>query len=80
MTASLAEARECDRGRKVNVDRLTALGSATPAGRRRLEELDDLTRTRWLSPGGGGDLRSGALLLDFIATRHTESETPPCRH
>ena len=80
MTASLAEARECNRGRKVNADRLTALGSATLAGRRRLEELDDLARTRWLSPGGSGDLRSAALFLDFFATRHTESGTPPCRH
>ena len=80
MTASLAEARECNRGRKVNADRLTALGSATPAGRRRLEELDDLARTRWLSPDGSGDLRSAAMFLNFFAIRQTEPGTPPCRH
>ena len=43
-------------------------------------ELDDLARTRRLSPGGSGDLLSAALFLDFFATRQTESGVPPCRH
>jgi triphosphoribosyl-dephospho-CoA synthase len=57
---------------------LAAGGSATRAGRRRLEELDDLARTRRLSPGGSGDLLSAALFLDFFATRQTEPRMPPC--
>ena len=47
---------------------LAAGGSATPAGRRRLAQLDDLARTRRLSPGGSGDLLSAALFLDSLPT------------
>jgi hypothetical protein len=55
MTASLAEARECNRGRKVNADRLTALDHGV--------EFDTPTirLTRWMYgqrltwPGGGYD-------------------------
>jgi triphosphoribosyl-dephospho-CoA synthase len=48
---------------------LAAGGSATPAGRRRLAELDHLACTRRLSPGGSGDLLSAALFLDSIPNR-----------
>jgi triphosphoribosyl-dephospho-CoA synthase len=58
---------------------LAAGGSATPAGRRRLAELDELARTRRLSPGGSGDLLSAALFLDSLPTHQSDHGTP-CRH
>jgi len=41
-------------------------GSTTPDGARRLAALDDLARTRRLSPGGSADLLSAALFLDSL--------------
>jgi triphosphoribosyl-dephospho-CoA synthase len=58
---------------------LAAGGSDTPAGRSRLAELDELARTRGLSPGGSGDLFSAALFLDSLPTHDTEPGTP-CKH
>jgi triphosphoribosyl-dephospho-CoA synthase len=59
---------------------LVAGGSATPAGRRRLAELDDLARRRRLSPGGSGDLLSAALFLDFLPIDQAEPGASLCRH
>jgi triphosphoribosyl-dephospho-CoA synthase len=39
-------------------------GSATPAGRRRLLELDADLLSRWVSPGGSADLLAACLFLD----------------
>ena len=58
---------------------LAAGGSASPAGRCRLMWLDDLARTRRLSPGGSGDLLSAALFLDSLVTHRRESRTL-CKH
>lgn len=43
---------------------LAAGGCSTPAGRRRLSELDTLAWRRGLSPGGSADLLAAALFLD----------------
>ena len=57
---------------------LSAGGSATPAGRRRLAQLDELTHTRQLSPGGSGDLLAAALFLDSLSTDQPATGAP-CR-
>jgi triphosphoribosyl-dephospho-CoA synthase len=41
-------------------------GSATPAGRARLLELDADLMARWVSPGGAADLLAACLLLDKV--------------
>ena len=53
---------------------VAAGGSATPAGRRRLSDLDDFARSQRLSPGGSGDLLSAALFLDSIPTNEKACE------
>ncbi|WP_371658168.1 triphosphoribosyl-dephospho-CoA synthase MdcB [Streptomyces sp. NBC_00280] len=45
---------------------LAAGGTATLSGKRRLAELDQLARTRGLSPGGSADLLAAALFLDSL--------------
>jgi len=52
---------------------LAAGGSATLAGRRRQLQLDELARTRRLSPGGSGDLLAAALFLDSLPTDQNEA-------
>ncbi|WP_406349774.1 triphosphoribosyl-dephospho-CoA synthase [Streptomyces sp. NBC_00658] len=43
---------------------LRAGGSGTPRGRALLEDLDQICRSRKLSPGGSGDVLAAALFLD----------------
>ncbi|MET0702367.1 MAG: triphosphoribosyl-dephospho-CoA synthase [Mycobacterium sp.] len=54
---------------------LTAGGVDTPEGGRRFAALDDLCRTRRLSPGGSGDLLSATIFLDAM----TEKRCTPCK-
>ena len=48
---------------------LDAGGIGTPQGRRHFTALDELCRSRRLSPGGSGDLLSVALFLDALDRR-----------
>lgn len=45
---------------------LRAGGSGTPRGQALLEALDQTCRSRWLSPGGSGDVLAAALFLDSV--------------
>jgi triphosphoribosyl-dephospho-CoA synthase len=45
---------------------LTAGGTASPAGRRRLDRLDHDCRARRLSPGGAADVLATAIFLDQL--------------
>ncbi|MFJ9381323.1 triphosphoribosyl-dephospho-CoA synthase MdcB [Streptomyces sp. NPDC101455] len=66
--------------RRGAADVLAAGGTATRSGRRRLADLDQLARTRGLSPGGSADLLAAALFLDSLPASkgHPEShaDTP----
>ncbi|MBZ3900365.1 triphosphoribosyl-dephospho-CoA synthase MdcB [Streptomyces griseiscabiei] len=55
-------------------DVLAVGGTADPAGRRRLSELDALALSRRLSPGGSADLLAAALFLDSLPAA---PKTPP---
>lgn len=55
---------------------LDAGGIGTAEGRRHVNALDDLCRTRRLSPGGSGDLLSATLFLDALEKRESESCRP----
>jgi triphosphoribosyl-dephospho-CoA synthase len=54
---------------------VAAGGFRTSAGRRCFTALDDMCRTRRLSPGGSGDLLSATLFLDAL----DEGAAQPCR-
>jgi triphosphoribosyl-dephospho-CoA synthase len=54
---------------------VNAGGIRTPEGRRRFTALDEMCRTRRLSPGGSGDLLSATVFLDNLDERASE----PCR-
>lgn len=54
---------------------LDAGGLGSPEGRRCFTALDELCLSRWLSPGGSGDLLSVTLFLDALEERGV----PPCR-
>lgn len=60
--------------RRAATDALAAGGSETPAGRRRLRDMDARMRARRLSPGGSADLLAATVFVDLLYPHPPVSE------